>query len=254
MYAMESCLRASPIVELILQSDPTFQAARQCRNRRHDLVAASAQRVRAVARVTSPQQVQAAVLCAVGAGARISVRAGAHGFTGDACTGDIILDVAGLDDFSVDPATRLATFGAGHTHSQLYSKLNDAGLVLPGGTENSVGTAGLWLGCGRGLFAQWLGLSCDSMRAIEFVDTHGRLRTANAEQDADMFWLARGGGGEFPGVLTSITAAATDAPAIIHMRSYSYPLRGLSSVFRAWAEHSEGITPDRRSERPSSPP
>ena len=79
--------------------------------------------------------------------------------------------------------------------------------------------AGLWLGCGRGVLTQWLGLSCDSMLAIEYVDARGDTQYADAEHNADMFWLARGGGGEFPGVVTHFTAQAYPEPSVISLRS-----------------------------------
>eukprot|EP00965_Chrysotila_dentata_P066344 2196546-Pleurochrysis_carterae.AAC.1 len=59
---------------------------------------------------------------------------------------------------SLRVASEQVTFGAGHTHGMLYQRLAQQELVLPGGTEGLVGVGGLWLGCGRGMMTQWLGL------------------------------------------------------------------------------------------------
>jgi len=188
-------------------------------------------------RVTRKEHVQEAVKCAAAAGATISARSGAHSFDNQACAGDVIIDVSPLDSFDRAPGD-VVTFGSGHLHGQLYYKLSQHGLVVAGGAENGVGTAGLWLGCGRGPLTVIHGLSCDSIRAIEYVDATGGLRTADARHNADMYWMARGGGGEFPGIVTNFTAQAHRMPQRVRQIVCNFDARATGWwVIKAWAEN-----------------
>lgn len=144
----------------------------------------------------------------------ISARSGAHGFTGDACRGHVILDLSRLSTATttavkVDTQAQTVTWSAGLLHGQVYDPLwSQHGWVLPGGAEMMVGTGGLWLGCGRGRLANVYGMTCEHLRGIEFIDAEGTVQWANATVNADMFWMARGGGGTFPGIVTKFMAQA----------------------------------------------
>jgi len=190
--------------------------------------------------------VQATVRCAARAGVTVSARSGAHSFDNQACAGDIILDVSPLDSFDRG-AGNIVTFGSGHLHGQLYHKLERLGLVVSGGAENGVGTAGLWLGCGRGPLTSQHGLSCDQMRAIEYIDAGGNVRTASATHNADMFWMARGAGGEFPGIVTNFTAQARPMPRQLQQVTCSFKPRANGRfVIKEWAEHMRDFDDPRR--------
>ena len=169
-----------------------YNEAKSCRNLRTDI---NDHAPSAIVRVATAEEVQAVVLCASAVGVQVSARSGAHGFDNFACAGQIIIDVTEMVDLEVDEATKVVEFGPGHTHGQLYEKLSGFSLVVYGGTEASSGM-GLWLGCGRGMMTNYLGLACDVMRGIEFIDAHGQLRKASSEENPDMFWASRGGGGE----------------------------------------------------------
>ena len=190
---------------------------------------------RAVIKVTSAAQVASAVRCAAEANVTVTPRAGAHSFEAEACSGELIVDVRLLEHLSVDTQSKVVEFGSGLLHGQLYHALADRyGLVLPGGTENSVGL-GLWLGCGRGILTQVHGLSCDSLRAVEFVDSAGNVRVASPTTDADMFFMARGSGGEFPGIVTKFTAQAYDMPESVIKRTATFPKDRLGKLVDAWS-------------------
>jgi FAD/FMN-containing dehydrogenase len=176
----------------------------------------------------------------------------------------VVVDVADLTNYEVIGPERtedldvssglpgtLVRFGAGHTNGQLYAKLDshEPKLALPFGTEAMVGAAGLVLGCGRGLLSQVHGLACDRVRAIEYVDATGTLRTADVRANTDMFWLARGGGGFFPGVVTSFTASAVLAPRSVSKRKCVFnPTDGdtASAVVSGWVRSLKDVSEPNR--------
>ncbi|KAL3924440.1 MAG: hypothetical protein SGPRY_003913, partial [Prymnesium sp.] len=198
----------------LTNGDPDFTSASKCLNARTDLESVPD----AVVRVQTVSDVQTTVSCAATYEVEISVRSGSHSFENESCRGRVIIDVSDLLSFSFDPTTEQVTWGSGHTNGQLYMKLIDEGYVFPGGTESHVGTGGLVLGCGRGMLTSFAGRSCDLVQEVEYVDNTGTLRVANAAVNSDMLWMARGGGGEFPGVITKYTALAKAAPPTVHKR------------------------------------
>ena len=229
------CLNSISSVTVISQQDYMYNAAMQCHNsERVDRVWSPW----AIVKVNSAQQVAEAVKCASAASVKVTARCGAHGFENAACSGGLIIDLSGLESLeqiSQDPVT--VKFGSGHLYGQLYKKLSeDYGLVVPGGTENSVGTAGLWLGCGRGLFAQIYGLTCDNVLEVEFVDAQGNIRTADSTHNTDMYWMARGSGGEFPGIVTKFTALAYTQPSEVWIIEQKFHSTQIPQLVQAWAD------------------
>ncbi|KAL3902844.1 MAG: hypothetical protein SGPRY_011902, partial [Prymnesium sp.] len=230
----EACVRqkSGPSTPVLTQSDPDFTAASLCLNHRSDLASSP----RAIVRAKTVGDVQAAVDCAVAYGLDISPRSGAHSFENHSCKGKVILDVSDLMDFSFEPSTRQVTWGSGHTNGQLYMKLEEEGMTLPLGAEGDVGSAGLVLGCGRGPITQYYGRICDRLMAVEYVDSRGVVRWATNSSNADMLWMARGGGGEFPGVVTKFTAIAAPVPRTVHKRECDLEggQDGGKAVIQAW--------------------
>lgn len=159
---------------------------------------------------TTVEEAAAIVQCAAATNTTVSPRSGAHGFTGDACRGLLILDLSRLHGgVSVDSCTNQVTWSAGLLHGQLYDTLwTEHALVVPGGAEMMVGTGGLWLGCGRGRLTSMFGMTCEVLTGIEYIDSKGEIRLANRRTNSDMYWMARGGGGLFPGIVTKFRAQA----------------------------------------------
>lgn len=179
--------------------DAAYWSERHCKNRRADMLP----QPEAIVRAHSPREVQLAVMCAAASGARICARAGGHGADNDAgCTGGLLIDVQELRELHVDTITNITTFGSGFTLGQLYSQLHPYQLVVGGGTVNDVGAAGLILGCGRGHWTLKHGLACDHVLGVQYVSATGERKVANKTHNADMYWMARGGGGNFPGIVT----------------------------------------------------
>ena len=135
-----------------------------------------------------------ALLCAV--------KGGGHSLSGQsACDGGLMIDLTPMKQIDLDRAHRTAKVQPGVLLGELDSKTQSAGLVTPLGTASDTGIAGLTLGGGMGRLMRSLGLSCDNVRAFEIVTADGTRRNASADENPDLYWGLRGGGGNF-GVVT----------------------------------------------------
>jgi hypothetical protein len=128
-----------------------------------------------------------------------------------------------MRDIQIDKAKRTAKAQGGVLLAELDSKAQAAGLVTPLGTAADTGIAGLTLGGGQGRLARTHSLSCDNVRAFEIVTADGKVRQVSAQQDADLFWALRGGGGNF-GVVTNFEYQLhpLEHPVFAGAKLYSY--------------------------------
>jgi hypothetical protein len=158
-----------------------------------------------VVRCESAADVRNALLNARETGLPVSVRGGGHDWAGRSFRdGELIIDLSGLRQVGVDPEARTATMGGGATAADLIAATSKYGLVTATGTSAGVGMAGLAMGGGYGPGTAKYGLALDNVLAAEVVLADGRIVTADAGTEPDLFWAIRGGGGNF-GVVTSLT-------------------------------------------------
>ena len=156
-----------------------------------------------IAQATSTADVVAAVGLAREVGRDVAVRGGGHNFSGSCIADDaVMIDLGGLCDVHVDPVARRAVCGGGTRWSQLDAATQEHGLAVPGGFISHTGVGGLTLGGGVGWLSRKAGLSCDNLVSVEVVTAEGAVVRASAEDNPDLFWGVRGGGGNF-GVVTS---------------------------------------------------
>jgi FAD/FMN-containing dehydrogenase len=136
-------------------------------------------------------------------GVEIAVRGGGHNVAGNAVTeGGLMIDLAPMKGLHVDPRERTARAQPGMTWAEFNRAAGVFGLATTGGTVSSTGIAGLTLGGGLGYLMGTVGLTADNLLSAEVVTAFGRVVTASADENADLFWALRGGGGNF-GIVTS---------------------------------------------------
>jgi FAD/FMN-containing dehydrogenase len=133
----------------------------------------------------------------------VAVRGGGHSLSGQSvCEKGLMIDLSLMNSSRVDPARRTANIEGGALLGALDREALVHRLATTAGTVSHTGVGGLTLGGGFGRLGRRFGLACDNVRSIDLVTAHGQLLTASQEQNPDLFWGLRGGGGNF-GVATS---------------------------------------------------
>jgi FAD/FMN-containing dehydrogenase len=141
-------------------------------------------------------------------GLEVSVRGGGHNVAGRAVTdGGLMIDLQAMKGVHIDPRARTVRAQGGVTWREYNRATHVYGLASTGGVVSTTGIAGLTLGGGLGWLMGKYGLAIDNLRSAEIVTADGQIRTASEEEDADLFWAVRGGGGNL-GVAVSFEYGA----------------------------------------------
>jgi FAD/FMN-containing dehydrogenase len=189
-------LRASLHGEVILPGDPSYDEARKIWNGDID------RRPAVVVRCADTADVKAAIAFARANDLRIAVKCGGHSLPGHSVADDaLMIDLRKMNRVTVDPKTRRATVQGGAVWSEVDAAAQPHGLAVTGGHVSHTGVAGLTLGGGIGHLMRKLGLTVDHLVAAEVVTADGRVLRASDQENPDLFWAIRGGGGNF-GVVT----------------------------------------------------
>ncbi len=183
--------------ELVQPEDPTYDEARAVWNGLID------RRPAVIARCLSTTDVQVAIRYARQHDLPISVRGGGHNVAGTSvCDDGVVIDMGEMRSVKVDPATRTARVAAGARWADLDAATQAHGLAVTGGVDSRTGVAGLTLGGGVGFLARKHGLTIDNLLAVDLVTADGRSVRASEDENPDLFWALRGGGGNV-GVVTT---------------------------------------------------
>ncbi len=175
----------------------------------------------------------------------LSIHGGGHSVAGKAvCDGGLMLDLSSMKGIRVDPVRRTAEAQGGLTLGEFDHETQAFGLATTLGVVSVTGIAGLTLGGGLGWLNGLHGLACDNLISAEVVTADGRLLRATEEENEDLFWGIRGGGGNF-GVVTSFGYRLHPVSTVL-AGGLSYPLAKAHEVLRFYHEFASGC-PDELS-------
>jgi hypothetical protein len=196
MPALEK-LRAQLRGELITPESASYDSARRLWNGMID------KRPAAIARCAGVADVVATVQFAAENDVLLAIRGGGHNVAGLAsCDGGIVIDMSGLKGIHVDPARRTVRAQAGTCWGDFDRETHQFGLAATGGLISTTGIAGLTLGGGFGWLMGRCGLACDNVLSAQIVTADSAIRTASADENPDLYWALRGGGGNFGAVVS----------------------------------------------------
>lgn len=165
----------------------------------------------------------------------VAVRSGGHSFLGwGTCDDGIVIDTTLLNGIEIDPVARTARVGGGVLTHELVSAASRHDLACVQSECPTVGVSGLTLGGGLGWLSGKHGAACDNLLSAELVTADGRLVTASAEENPDLYWAIRGGGGNF-GVTTALTLRLHPIDDVVAGR-LSYRFGDARAVLRGFAE------------------
>jgi FAD/FMN-containing dehydrogenase len=212
-----SDLRAAVAGDVIVPGDETYDEARALWNGRIDRHPA------AIVRVTSTDDVAAAIRFARDRDRPIAVRGGGHHVTGSALVDDgVVVDCSGLTAVVLDPETRTVRVGAGARVSDVLAATQEHGLAIACGSAAHNGVAGSTLGGAIGWIRREHGLGVDMLRSVELVTVDGDVLTASETENPELLWGVRGGGPNF-GVVTSFEFDCVELGPEVAVAQVAYP-------------------------------
>ena len=172
-----------------------------------------------------------------------AVRSGGHSISGKStCDGGIIIDLSRMRKTNVDLQRKIATVEAGCTLYDLDSKTLPHGYVVPAGVVSHTGVAGLTLGGGIGSLMRMYGLTVDNLISVDIVTADGILRKASLDENPDLFWGIRGGGGNF-GIVTSFSYNLRPLPnGEIIVGVNLYDMKYAKEIWDFYYDYSEGMS------------
>ena len=231
-------LRARFRGELILPGDDGYDATRRVFNGMID------RRPAIIARPTDTADVQRCVTFAREHDLLVSIRGGGHSAPGyGVCEGGLMIDLSLMKGIEVDPQTRTAVAEAGVNWGEFDSATQEYGLAVTGGRVPGTGIAGLTLGSGSGWLERKLGYTVDNMIGAEVVTADGAVVRASEQENPDLFWGLRGGGGNF-GIVTKFEYRLHPIGPIVYGGMLLFSRDRASEIVRAYRDFMEQAPDD----------
>ena len=222
--------------DVLLPGNPEYEHTRHVWNAVFDRKPAL------IARCTGTSDVRHAVDFAREHQLLTAVRAGGHSFSGKStCEGGLVIDLQSMQGVRVDPEARRAYLEAGSLLGQLDHECAAFGLATTAGTVSHTGAAGLTLGGGFGRLGRRFGLACDNVTAFDVVTANGHFIRASGDENMDLYWGLRGGGGNF-GVVTAIEYRVHPMDPTILGGMIMWPIEQARDVMRFYRDIATGCT------------
>jgi FAD/FMN-containing dehydrogenase len=223
-------LRSKITGEVITPEDGAYEEARLVWNGMID------RRPALVVRCFSASDVVAALATAREHDLIVSVRCGSHSTPGySSCDDGIVIDLRGMNRVTVDPASKTARVQGGTSWGELDAATQEHGLAVTGGRVSDTGVGGLALGSGSGWLERSHGVTCESLLSAEVVTADGAIVTASEQENPELFWGLRGGGGNF-GVVTEFEFRLHPVGPIIAAGMLLYPRAQAGEVIRNYRD------------------
>ncbi len=214
---------------VLMPSDDGYEAARKVYNGMID------KRPGAIARCVDVADVIAAVRSAREGDVLVAIRGGGHNAGGlGICDGGLVIDLSLMRSVRVNPAAKTVRAEGGCVGADVDHATHAFGMATPTGTIATTGIAGLTLGGGIGHLSRPYGLTVDNLLAVDMVLADGRFVVASAEENPDLFWAVRGGGGNF-GVVTSFKFRLHPVKMVTAGPTF-WPLDQTPQVMKAYRE------------------
>lgn len=223
-------LRSAVLGEVFTAGDEGYDVARRVWNAIID------RRPELIVRCHGPADVIDAVNFARDHRLPVSVRGGGHNVAGHA-VGDrsVMVDLSAMRSVRVDPQHRLAWVAGGATWRDVDRETQVFGLATPGGLISDTGVAGLTLSGGIGWLRSRHGLSIDNLVSADVVTADGRLVRASPDDNSDLLWALKGGGGNF-GIVTAFEFALHPIGPTVMFCAPVYPLEAGGKPIRFWRD------------------
>jgi FAD/FMN-containing dehydrogenase len=223
-------LQAAVRGPVIRPGDDSYDEARAVWNAAHD------KRPALIIRCSGTADVIKGVEFARSQGLPLAVRGGAHSIAGfSTCDDGVVLDLSAMRAVTVDPDRRRAVAQGGATWADFDHETQAFGLAVTGGLVSTTGLGGFTLGGGIGWLLRRHGLTCDSLVGADVVLADGRLVHASEEENSDLFWGLRGGGGNF-GVATALEYALHPVGPTVLGGLVFFPGAAAKDVLIRWRE------------------
>jgi FAD/FMN-containing dehydrogenase len=192
-----------------------------------------------IARCATPDEVAAAIGFGRRHGLVVAIRGGGHNGAGlGTCDDGIVIDLSLLKQVEVDPQARTVKVGGGCTWGQVDGATGEHGLATPSGIISTTGVGGLTLGGGLGHLTRKCGLAIDNLLAAEVVLANGEQVRASADENPDLYWAIRGGGGNF-GVVTSFLFRLHEVGTVVAGPTF-WPIEQTAEVLSVYREFLPG--------------
>jgi len=221
---------------VLLSGHPDYDGARSIWNGMHD------KRPALIARCLNSDDVSQAVTFARERELLVAVRGGGHSWPGKSiCDDGLMIDLSQMNTVTADPETKRARAQGGALLNALDTAALAQGLATTAGVVSHTGVGGYTLGGGFGRLNRKYGLTIDNLAGAQLVTADGQVRNVSAEEEPDLFWAIRGGGGNF-GVATEFEYQLHPFDRNVLSGSIIWPIDQARDVLEFYAEWSAGLS------------